>query len=192
MIADTAMWNQFVSEMEKLGVSSGYHIFPRSVVPERIQLQYWDKLASTDALEKRFCGFDNITPDAAFEWMQGSDNTYFIVDLSKYDIVAEFTLENFMGKAAQMHFSGAPKNSPQFNAWLSTAVSDQIVNYWKDQADISKPFVEALFGLTPVKNRVALLFALKCGFKKLGVIPGVIPDGDDYSPATLTVKTRGI
>jgi len=184
------MWNKYRDTVKSLGYTAGFSVLPRVVVPDHVQLDYWIKLATTDALKKRFCGFSDITPTSAFEFIEESTHTYYVVDHEDFSIVAEFTLENFMGKAAQMHFSGRPGNTPALNRFLSRAVSDQILKDWKDQSDIERPFVEALFGLTPVENRVAVIFALKCGFKKLGVIPGTVPNGTDYSAATLTIKTR--
>jgi len=185
------VWNSYVDMLDSLGMDTGYSILPRAIVPEMKQLGYWETLDDAGLLAVRFCGFDNVDPDLIMEYMEGSTHTFFIIDTGSKGIVAEFTLENFLGKAAQMHFSGHPCNSPKLNKFLSEAVSDQVLNEWKDEADTDKPFVESLFGLTPVENRVAVIFAMRCGFKKLGVIPGVIPNGDDYSPATLTVKTRG-
>ncbi|MBI5520202.1 MAG: GNAT family N-acetyltransferase [Desulfovibrio sp.] len=60
--------------------------------------------------------------------------------------------------------------------------------------DGSKKFMlDMLLGLTPVDNRAAVLFALRCGWKRQGVLPCGVFDAatGESQPAVIFTATRG-
>jgi RimJ/RimL family protein N-acetyltransferase len=50
--------------------------------------------------------------------------------------------------------------------------------------------LDALFGCTPIRNRAAVVFTQKCGFRKIGVAPMYCSWHGEPCDALLTVLTR--
>jgi len=146
--------------------------------------KYWVALFEADLLKYRFCDTPQpATVEHALD--EHGETTYFV--FAKKLIVAEFTLDNFAGRSARVHFSMHPSLSSQHTAYLAKTVGDSILNDWKVG---DERFLDAMYGMTPTENRVACLFVQRAGFKKLGILPS----GCDYlggiSDAMLTLKTR--
>lgn len=113
-----------------------------------------------------------------------------VVNQERAEVIAEFTLEGFVGKAAMVHFSMHPGNTPQYSLKLAREVTDSILTTWSEPINGS-PFLYTLYGLTPVTNRAACAFVQRVGFKKLGILPkGQMEDGEHYVDALITIKER--
>lgn len=130
---------------------------------------YWQTLAMHDTLKYRLSDVEDPTWSDVLGMIRNcGKHMYMVLDDEK--VVGEFMLENFTGKSAQVHFSMHPENSFKYNLQICRYGLVQILSRWKSADDDQHPFLDSLFGLTPVNNRRACIFVLKAGFRKLGVI----------------------
>ena len=171
-----------------LDMSHSFVIVPVIDIPEPIVLDYWQRLYNADLLKYRLCDVENPNPADAFTLPQ---QTMFMVwDTDLKEIRAEFALTNFTGKAAMVHFSMHPENRPQQSMHYARAVTDQVLNEWRDSTE-DAPYLYALYGLTPVTNRAACAFVRRVGFKKIGTLPmGQRSNGSEFVDAMITIKER--
>lgn len=152
--------------------------------------EYWQLLDVYGFLEYRLCDIKDP------KWMDVVDmikrignQMYSVVDVGSDAILGEFVLENFTGKSAQIHFSFRPEDITfKDRIFIGKYVLDFIFNKWVGSDDI--PFLDSVFGLTPSSNRAAILVALKCGFKRLGILPSGINSGGKAEDAIITVACR--
>lgn len=172
----------------------GIHTFmvvPAKSIPPQKLFDYWNALYKKGTLKYRFSNITKPTPIKALNMMQDEMyQVYHVMDTNTGLLIGEFALENFTGKAAQIHFSMHPNNETKVNLDMARTVADMILNEWKDLNDTSKPFLETLYGMTPVDNRVACLFVLRVGLKKVGILPNGITYLGQVTDAMLTVITR--
>ncbi len=131
---------------------------------------YWQTLAMHDMLKYRMSDVvDPFWSDVLDMIRRCGQHMYLVRDDNEV-IVAEFMLENFIGKSAQIHFSMSPSNSLIQNLMICKFGLSQILSRWKDADNDKYPFLESLYGITPVHNRRACIFVLKAGFRKLGIL----------------------
>lgn len=95
-----------------------------------------------------------------------------------------------MGRAAQIHFSMHPNNKFTDSVHLARWGTEQILNKWTNKKT-GKPFLDSLYGLTPATNRVACIFVLKVGFKKIGYLYNSIIDRGKVVEAVIVEKRHG-
>lgn len=151
---------------------------------------YWQTLAMHDTLKYRLCNLDDPTWADVVNMIRLHGKFMFNAGCYKTDkIVGDFMLENYTGKAAQIHISLHPENTYKRTLQLSREITDTILNTWTTED--GSPYLETLFGLTPVTNRVACVHALKVGFKKIGILPHGILDRGKNVDAMISIKTRG-
>ena len=147
--------------------------------PDQVQ-EYWQKLYMDDLLDDRLCDLENPTWSDVLDMVAkiGKD-IYHLLENGR--IVAEFTLENQTGAAAQIHFSMHPDNTLR-----------QSLNYaeYAIQYIFANSSIETLYGLTPYTNRTACLFALKAGFKKIGILPRGIKHNGAVVDAMISMRTQ--
>ena len=148
---------------------------------------YWKALWAADTLKYRFGQLES--PSWADPVFMMNDPRYLMYSvLEGGKITGEFALENHSGKAAQIHFSMHPENTARYNFWLAETVALDILNKWKDEK--GEPYLETLYGVTPVPNKVACRFIQKCGFEKIGILPNGTKHLGEVCDALLTIKTR--
>lgn len=156
---------------------------------------YWETLLEADTLKYRLC--DIIKPSMYnVRLMTGRPfiQQYYIWDNATQPrpmITGEFMLENFTGKAAQVHFSMHPGNAFRYSVETAKKFTDLVLNFWTLRRDPTKPFLKTMYGLTPVTNRVASFFNQRVGFKKIGIIPSGMKDRGKIVDGILTIKERG-
>jgi hypothetical protein len=153
---------------------------------DKTQVQlYWQTLYMHDTLRFRLCDVNKPTWSDVLEMIvRMGKNMYHVV--VEDEIVCDFMLEGFTGKAAQVHFSMHPNNGFKHSLEIAEYVSDQILNHWKAAPD--ETYLDTLYGLTPITNRAACIFALKTGFKKIGILPCGIKDRGKIVDAMLSIK----
>jgi len=146
-----------------------FMIFPAKTLDYTKGLAYWKDLEKSDRLKYRMCDISTPNMEAVHRllWYHGH-NLYYVQ--MQDDIVGEFMLNNFTGKAAQIHFSTHPKLHMKVGIPLIKSVIEDIFK-WKS-SDTEEPYLLSLYGLTPVTNRAACIIVLKVGFKKKGILPG--------------------
>lgn len=103
-----------------------------------------------------------------------------IWDHDRGEYTAEFLLEGFTGKAAMIHVSTHPKNELKYSLELGIGCSNLMIQHG----------FSALYGITPMTNRAACIFALKCGFKKIGILPQGILDRGVFADAMISIKSE--
>lgn len=149
----------------------GHTIAPLfSLPPDTVQL-YFQTLAQHDTLKYRFPDIEDPQWWDIFEVIQRLGKGMYILLDNDDNPVAEFTLENFVGRSAQIHFSMHPEIKMKERITISRFVQKFLLVDWINQKT-NKPFLKSIFGITPLSNRVACIFALKSGFKKMGILPG--------------------
>lgn len=170
-------------------LKTGYTIAQAAQLPDETKLAYWIAMYEADTLKYRWSDMPHPTPTKVLERCRNTNaNDYFVVDIKKLKIVCDFALETFTGKAAQSHFSMHPKNSTELSANIAECASDIVLNEWKDKA--GNPYLETMFGLISVKNRAALLFIHKAGFKKECILPYGTVYMNKVTDAVLIIKRR--
>ena len=164
-------------------------------VPLEVE-QYWQDLAKKDLLVKRW--YNRKDPKwkdvhgIILDIMSGRQQALMYMVYSKDEIIAEITLDNFMGKAAQTHFSIHPDLSYADTLAVSKDVVRILLTILYDPVT-REPMVYSLFGITPLTFKSACILALKVGYKKMGVLPKaahLVNEGglyDDCQVATITV-----
>lgn len=171
-----------------VGLVDSYLIINANGLSDEHILTYWKALALRDRLKYRFSDIPNCTAKQALGCSR-TENMYHVVDTDTGGIIADFALENFTGRAAQVHFSMHPDNDSKFSLWLADAVSNQILNEWRNHLDNSLPYLDCLFGNTPLPNRVACIFIMKVGFQKMGILPSGCSYLGDVVDSLITYKT---
>jgi hypothetical protein len=167
-----------------------YVIMPVETVPMEAIRGYFDALTMTGRLGPRLCDISDPTPNDAIGMLaRCTPHVYFLAHPSERYILAEFTLENFIGRSAQLHFSIHPNVSPQTAFMLGRTATDRVLHDWKLY---NRPYLDSLYGLTPTLNRPACAFVQRCGFKKLGVLRGAQHWRGEPCDAMITTKAREI
>ena len=186
----TVITDSMLSQLLELGLTDCFMVIPTLGVPAEELYSYFSDLEKADTLKYRFSDTPGITTQEAYDHIITVGNTYGVLDTADGKLVAEFALDTFTGRAAQVHFSMHPGNDFAVNRYLFDAVSDQILMQWKVLGDLSIPYLDTLFGLTPVGNRVACIFVLKSKFEKIGILPHGTNYLGDTVDSLVTAKTR--
>jgi len=155
------------SEMKTLGCS----IVPLLNVPKDAVQTYFQTLAVYDTLKYRFPDLYNPMWLDVVEVIQRMGSHMYLVQEPDGEIITEFMLDNSTGQSVQSHFSTHPLLSTNKRIEVGRYCVDQVLTKWIDPKT-RKPFLKSLFGLTPLPNRAACIFAMKIGYKKLGILPG--------------------
>ena len=151
---------------------------------------YWLALEKADTLRFRLCDLTKPRYKDVINMYRNKHLQCFMVfNVKQQKVVAEFMLENFMCLTAQVHFSMHPDNDFKTNIHLASWATDQVLDLWVRQS--KKPFLDALYGLTPATNRVACIFVLKAGFKKIGYLHNAIKDRGKIVEAMIVEKRHG-
>lgn len=172
------------------GIKDSFLTVPAKGLPRRSILSYWNTLSNADTLKYRWSDTESPTARWATDYCLDTPHMYFVVDTGTGRIVAEFALCNFIGKAAQVHFSMDPLNEFKLSVFLADEVTNMILQQWKDVKNLEESFIDTLFGLTPVDNRVACIFIRKAGFKAVGTLASGATYLNDTVDALLTTKSR--
>jgi len=172
-----------------------YAVIPTLEIPEKFVVDYWQKLFDSELIGDRLCDIENPKVGNAIELIlsEHGKTMFNVVDLmlKPARIVSDFALTNFTGKAAMVHFSMHPDNSPQQSMHLARTVTDQVLNVWGEQGKPDTPYLYSLYGLTPITNRAACAFVQRVGFKKVGILPkGQRMRGTEFVDAMITIKSR--
>jgi hypothetical protein len=171
-----------------------FAIIPVLDIPEGLVLDYWQRVDDAGLLADRWCDLKDPSPMAIIRLLREAHYlAKFMFMLFREDkgLVAEFTLTNFTGKAAMVHFSMAPENSPQESMHYARATTDIVLNEWGDGDQPDAPFLYSLYGLTPTTNKAACAFVRRVGFKKVGILPkGQKVKGSEAVDAMITIKER--
>lgn len=167
-----------------------YNIVPLDFTDNNAVVAYWKSLLDNNLL--RFRLSDVVNPNLKDVWEMMAryhKSMYFI--RAEGVIVSEFTLENFTGKAAQVHFSMNPENTFRESVAIGSSAGNEILYEWrKTEMSDKGDYLTSLYGLTPVLNRSACLFAIKSGFRKIGILPaGCLFEGK-VCDGMLSLKTK--
>ena len=182
--------SKVLDNVYNLGIPNTYMIVPCMGVPQDTILNYWSDLKNANTLRYRWSDMFNPTVSAVMDRMENMAGMYSVIDCNTGEMVADFALENKTGRAIQVHFSTHPDWDSAKRSMLADQVSDQILYYWKDINNMEQAYVDTIFGITPVNNRVACIFVLKSGFKKLGILPSGTTYLGKVTDALITIKTR--
>jgi len=191
MVVDQEIAELIVAQMQEFGFTDCYCVFPAEAFNDELIQTYWHQLGEADTLKFRFSDTVGITADEALKSVREAGHHYFVVDTATGTLCSEFALTNFSGKAAQIHFSMHPDNNSKTSAFLADKVGNMILLNWKDVTDLSQRYLETMYGVTPVDNRVACIFVLKSGFKRLGTLPKGVWYLGKVIDAMLSVRTAG-
>jgi len=176
--------------LHNTGIKESYLVVPCAGLSNAAVQTYWRKLQIANTLKYRWSDADKPTAVSVTEYCFNTPNIYFVVDVETGQLVAEFAMHNFTGKAAQVHFSMAPDQSTKLNIFLADEVSNMILNQWKDVENLEESYIDTLFGLTPVDNRAACIFIRKAGFKAIGTLISGATYLGETTDALLTTKSR--
>ena len=161
------------------------HIF--SVHRDKVQY-YWQSLAMHDTLKYRLSVFPDPSWDDVLSVIR-ENGEHMYMAMKGDSPVAEFSLDGFTGKAAQIHFSTHPDQSWKDTIKQGKEVCNLLMDTWKDEH--GKPFLQSLYANIAVSNRASCITALRMGFKKIGTLKGgmFIARHNRYEDGTLLVRT---
>ena len=162
-------------------------IVPVLQTPPDVVQYYWQKLAMEDQLQYRLSDIPNPTWDDVLKMIRRM-GTHMYMGMNDVKPLGEFALENFSGKAAQIHFSANPENTLRETLDMTRYSLMHVLSHWKNEKNES--YLDTLVGLTPVNNRRACLFVLKAGMKKMGIIPSACIHSGQVCDGMLTTLTR--
>lgn len=129
---------------------------------DKDQVQYyWQTLYMDGLLDDRLCDIKNPTWTDVREMIVRMGKNIFHVLNGQNEIEAEFTLENRTGNAWQIHFSCSPHTSAKRRIAIARDIGEELFT-WEG--------LDSLYGLTPVTNKLACMFVLRSGFKKVGIL----------------------
>lgn len=157
-----------------------------SALPEKVEY-YFQRMSQADTLKYRLSDIDDP------KWLDMLEvihrmyqNMYLVMEGDV--ILGEFTFENFTGRAAQSHFSTSPdidtKKRIEIGRYAAKYSLTRII------PDTEDYFLDALYGLTPLCNRAACIFALKIGYKKQGILPSGMLVNQKAEDCMISVCTR--
>ena len=159
--------------------------------PDNFVREYWEALMDTDRMKMRFCNVEKPTlTDVQQCHCDPRVQCFYTWDNERHRLTADFMLENFTGKSAQIHFSMHPDNSFKYSLALGRQITDQMIDDWRILGT-DEFYLRSIYGLTPESNRAALLYNLRVGFKKVAVLPYGILDRGKLVNAVIVIKTRG-
>jgi hypothetical protein len=174
-----------IMEREILQIKKVFMYSPSKVA------EYWNDLINADKLKYRMS--DVVSPkmpEVMSMIRRSGDHMYMVSREKKCTIVAEFMLEGFTGRSAQVHFSMHPDNSLPDNTTIVKSTLRSILSKWRHPDDRSQPYLDSLFGLTPVHNRRACIFVLRAGMKKMGTIKSACSYMGHICDGMLSTVTR--
>lgn len=190
MIDNATVIRKLLHKIHTLGLTDCYMIVPAISVPGADLIEYWVALENADTLKYRWCDMKNPTAVEVTDRLVDLDHMYNVIDCTTLKVVADFALDTFTGKSAQVHFSIHPDVDGYVKRQMFDMVSDHILKYWKDIVNFKESYLDTLFGLTPVGNRVACVFVLRSSFNKLGILPSGTKYMGKTDDALVTYKTR--
>jgi len=153
---------------------------------------YFQQMYMADTLKYRFSDIDDPTWSDALEVIQRmGQSMYMVMDVTpgqEDHPVAEFSLENFTGRSARTHFSTHPNASSPERVRAGRFGSHYTLT--RKHPETGEYFFDSLYGLTPISNRAACIFAIKCGFKKTGVLPSGMMYLGQPEDCMISIATR--
>lgn len=177
-----------------MGIEETYSIVPMEGVSVEQITNYWKELQDYGQLAKRWGDLAFPSVKDIVDISLRKDPTYQMFAVIYCDdghMVAEFSLEHFTGRAAQVHFSMRQELDTPVKYALADQVTDMVLEDWTDINSPDRPYLDTIFGLTPTIHRLACMFVLRSGFKKVGILPRGVHYMGQVSDAMLTIKTRG-
>jgi len=157
-----------------------------TLLPDQVQY-YFQRMSLEDTLKYRFSDIENPQWLDVLEVIQRLGKQMYFVE-EEGELLGEFTLEGFTGRAAQSHFSTSPDIDTKKRIAIGRFAAEYTLT--RERPDGSGYFLDALYGLTPLVNRAACIFALKIGYKKQGILPsGIIYNGKP-TDCMISVCTR--
>jgi len=158
------------------------------LAPDQVQY-YFQRLYTNDTLKYRFSDIIEPTWSDALEVIQRmGQQMYMVLDNETNDILGEFMFENFTGKACQSHFSTSPDTDTRTRVKIGRFAAEHALT--RKRPETGEYFLDALYGLTPLSNRAATIFALKIGYKKQGVLPSGMMVNGKPEDCMISVCTR--
>ena len=182
--------------IEELGINGCFVVVPAIAMHEEDLLRYWGALEYRNTLRFRFADMYEPTAREILALVvasghKGSPGQFFnVIDCDTNMIVADLGLTDFVGEAAQLHYSMHPDNEYQLNMFLADAVSDMVLYNWTKTIEMKEPYIQTLYGITSVKNRVACMFIAKANFERVGIVPNIAEYQGETTDAVISHKTR--
>ena len=168
-----------------------WYVAPVLHIPNAVLQTYWQTLYMHDTLKYRLCEVEDPTWSDVKEMIQQTGPHFQMCALvsQEGEVQAEFALDNFTGQSARIHFSMHPKLTFKEKLLVGQTTLQYLFHELR-HPNTKDPFLRSVYGLTPMSNRVACIFALKAGFKKTGVLPGGIKYLGKTDDAMISVATR--
>lgn len=163
---------------------------PRFQLSETEEAVYWNTLLKSGQAKARFCeALVNTYADIRAILDAYSMHTFYVWDPEHSRLCAEGTLCNFVGLAAQVHFSIHPNYRGSAGRQAAIETLDWMMTLRRQEED--QPLVKSIFGLTPVGNKLALKFIQCVGFELRGILPGAVYDAPagQYVDAVISVRS---
>ena len=156
--------------------------------PDQVEY-YFQRMYSADTLRFSFCDIIDPTWSDVKQVISRIGNCmYLVIDPKTDEIEAEFTLENFTGRAAQAHFSTSPDIATKERIDIGRMGARHILT--RVNPETGEYFLDALYGLTPLVNRAARIFALKIGYVRQGTLPSGLMHMGKPEDCMISVVTR--
>jgi hypothetical protein len=159
-------------------------------VPKQFEDDYWNALLARRHARIRFCETQIDGLADIYEVLDGSGIlTFYAWDSAFERICVEATLCNFVGLAAQLHFSV----HPDYMGKAALEICEETLQWMFSlrRMDEDQPLIKSLYGLTPITNRLAIKFVLNNKFEKLGILPSSVFDHakGQYVDAMISMRT---
>lgn len=181
-----------LDKLKSFGMADTFMIVPSVGLSRDSIRSYWQILSDSNRLQGRWGDTrpEDLNVDSITDYSIATANTYFVVETVTGRLIGEFALDMFTGKAATMHFSMNPYNSPSFNRDIGILVTDCVLNNWNNVVNLEESYLDTLIGVTPVDNRAACIYLRRAGFKPIGTIASGTKYEGEVTDALLSTKER--
>lgn len=152
-------------DMDRLNLVKRYHMLHINKLSDYTVVDYWQTLLEKGLLAQRL--YDTVDPKLSDveEMLASPDNLCYIMwDAKERKVCADTMINNIRGLVAQVHFSMHPD---YFGKETVRIAKEGVEQHFLTKIRPTGEYIQTLFGITPVRNRMAVRFIQKVGFKPI-------------------------
>lgn len=160
------------------------------VMPDSVPHEFWAIMCEQGLKSKLWFDGEGPQDKWGFSGMCHQADTHIWFSYYEGEPAGFFWLNGFTPKTAHVHQCFFKVAWGKFTVEASRLTTDLILH--AGYPDTGEHMLDALIGLTPADNKLAIRLLKKAGFKVVGTVPNGIYKADEKKsyPAVLSAKTR--
>lgn len=163
-----------------------YLVQPVCAINIHHAIKYFNDLHRDGLLKHRIPEIKNVNVHDAYSMLTNPTNQCYVVyEVSTATACGEFMLNNFQGKAAQMHFSIGKAYHGKDTFQISVDTLNVVAKYVNSDGT---SYLNTLIGATPASNKLAIRHLKRTGWEVKAQLQDAffIADQDRYEDAVLS------